>query len=208
MYGFYITRLTLCSKIVEPSEIKFEKGLNIIYGGSDIGKTFIYQCIDYMLGGNEKPKQIKEGKLYQKCELEIVSYNDENNYILERNLNGGDFTLNGKTLYLSNNNHKNTISNFLLDLANMRNKLIRIDKYGNTKKLYVQHLKKYCLVDEDNILIKKSSITGSKDEEQNILKFLITQKDDSHIKSVSSDSKIKNQKAEIIIHQKNTRRDK
>ncbi|WP_372557285.1 AAA family ATPase [Acinetobacter pittii] len=33
--------------------LEFDQGLNIIYGASDTGKTFILQTIDFMLGAKE-----------------------------------------------------------------------------------------------------------------------------------------------------------
>jgi len=61
--GFYIKKLEVLGDEVKPSIIEFRKGLNIIYGASDTGKTFIYECINYMLGDNKVPKiTIEEAK--------------------------------------------------------------------------------------------------------------------------------------------------
>ena len=38
----------------------FHKGLNVITGDSDTGKTYAFQCLNYMLGAEKKPKSIKE----------------------------------------------------------------------------------------------------------------------------------------------------
>ena len=58
--GFFIKSLTVAEEQKELGvTIKFNKDLTIVFGASDIGKTFIYQCIYYMLGSKEEPKRIK-----------------------------------------------------------------------------------------------------------------------------------------------------
>ena len=48
---YYIEELKLYLKNGKTSIIKFGKGLNIIYGESNTGKSMIYNCLDYMMGG-------------------------------------------------------------------------------------------------------------------------------------------------------------
>lgn len=47
---YYIEELKLYLKNGKTSIIKFGKGLNIIYGESNTGKSMIYNCLDYMMG--------------------------------------------------------------------------------------------------------------------------------------------------------------
>ena len=56
--GFQIRRLTLVGRGVPDAEVTFKEGLNVVSGPSDTGKTFIVQCIDYMLGGKDMPEPI------------------------------------------------------------------------------------------------------------------------------------------------------
>jgi hypothetical protein len=44
----------------EPAEFVFNDGLNILWGSSDTGKTFLVQAIDYMLGAGGLPRDIPE----------------------------------------------------------------------------------------------------------------------------------------------------
>ena len=53
--GFQIRQLTLVGRGVPNAEVQFREGLNVVSGPSDTGKTFIVQCIDYMLGGKDLP---------------------------------------------------------------------------------------------------------------------------------------------------------
>ena len=198
-YGFYIKKLTLDGDEVRISCIEFEKGLNIIYGGSDIGKTFIYQCIDFMLGSEKKPKEIKESKGYTRYELIIKTYKGKEHKIY-RDINDNYFLLDDKTtLYSNNNDSKTTISDFLLSLTNMRKKRIKIDKYGDTQNLYFQNLKRYFLLDEDNIIARKSNIAGYKPKDKSTFRFIVTEKDDKNIKKIESNEDIKYKEIEIDL---------
>jgi len=44
----------------EPAEFNFTSGLNILWGSSDTGKTFLVEAIDFMLGGGEELRDIPE----------------------------------------------------------------------------------------------------------------------------------------------------
>ena len=49
----------------EPAEYVFTPGLNILRGSSDTGKRFLFEAIDFMLGGGTKP---------QRQSLNVVGY--------------------------------------------------------------------------------------------------------------------------------------
>jgi hypothetical protein len=44
----------------DPAEFTFTPGLNILWGSSDTGKTFLVQAMDFMLGAGSKLKDIPE----------------------------------------------------------------------------------------------------------------------------------------------------
>ena len=205
-HGFFIKSLTVAEEHKpEGVTIEFNKDLTIVFGASDIGKTFIYQCIYYMLGSKEEPKRIKESKKYSRCVLEIESYKGEI-YLLKRKLNGGNFELfingepNKETLYIDNNKRKGrTISKFLLELVNMREKHFKINKYGQTQELFFQNLRPYFLVNEDDVIVKKSHIIG----QSSIFKFLMTGVDDKKSGEVLSPSIIAEQRRNLDLLYKN-----
>ena len=64
LYGFKINKIIMIGPNKEDAFLDFNVGLNVISGASDTGKTFIFQVIDYMLGGGKTPKQIEEAKGY------------------------------------------------------------------------------------------------------------------------------------------------
>jgi hypothetical protein len=53
MSDFYFKRLTISGSGKEPSSVDFEQGVNIVFGPSDTGKSYIAECIDYMFGADK-----------------------------------------------------------------------------------------------------------------------------------------------------------
>ena len=217
-YGFYIKKLELLGDNVESVSIDFERGLNVIYGPSDTGKTFIFECISYMLGDNEIPKGIPEAKKFNKIKIKIKTYSNKA-YILERSLRGGEFELfdirlNRKTILKSSNNKNSsdeTISKFLLKLSNINFKeILKYKTDGEKQILYFQDLLKYFLISEEVIITKKSPISDkpkrgynpNKTFEENVFKFLITGEDDSNLIIPLKPKDIQNKTGKIEVYEK------
>lgn len=74
-YGFHLSTLSLRGKGKKNAEVTFYQGLNLISGASNTGKTFIFQCIDFIFGGRDVPKNIDERKGYDLVLLELRTYN-------------------------------------------------------------------------------------------------------------------------------------
>lgn len=206
--GFFIKKLELVSNTGEPVSIKFTTGLNVIYGSSDTGKTFIFQCINFMLGGNSLPKPIPESENYDLCRLEIKTYKGER-HILERSLKGGDFNLidnlkKSRELKVSNQSNNETISDFLLNICYMSGKKLRKNAKGVTQKLYFQNLKKFFAIDEVRIVTEDSILTSGqyieKTFDKNTLKYLITSVDDSSIIATLKNENIEYKKGKVELY--------
>ena len=214
-YGFFIKKLWLEGKEVDDAVVTFDKGLNVIYGSSDAGKTFIYQCISYMLGVIKKVKSIPEAKKYTLVKLEIETYKGDI-YVLERALKGGNFNLldikteENRVLLVNNDKRKDdeTISDFLLSLSNLSNKEIRKNADGVKQNLYFQDLAKYFLIDEEKILTEKSPISIKPERnfnpattfEKNVFKFLMSGEDDANIITPLKAKEIQNKTGKIELY--------
>jgi len=59
--SFYIEKLIITGKGKEDSMIEFSDGVNIIYGPSNTGKTYIVKCIDYLFGSKNSPFDLSLG---------------------------------------------------------------------------------------------------------------------------------------------------
>jgi hypothetical protein len=208
-YGFYLKRLSLEGAGQKTAEVVFTRGLNVIYGASDTGKTYIYQCIDYLLGSPNTPKNIPEARSYTLCRLEIQSY-EGSVFYLERNLNGGNIKLKKdnqeltEMLIVKNGQNEKSISDFLLELCNIKSKKIRKNARGETNNLYFQDLKSFFLVDEERIITQKSPIVSEqyieKTFDQNLFKLLLSGVDDSNIIQTLSKDEITNKKGKIELY--------
>ncbi len=214
-YGFFIKRLELSGSNVETKTIQFEKGLNVIFGSSDTGKTFIFQCINYMLGGTTPPKYIPESENYNLVGL-LIETSEGKTYKLERSLKGGNFNLfDENDAFLKDLNeandkrvNKETISSFLLEICNMSNKEIRKNQSGEKQNLYFQDIHKYFLINEEKIITEKSIISEKPERnfnalatfEKNVLKYLITGEDDNSIVSSQKDDSIDFKKGKLELY--------
>src|ERR1051326_4848633 len=73
----------------EPTDYTFASGLNILWGASDTGKTFLALAIDFMLGAGGL-KDIPERVGYDRVLLGITTGNGKD-YTLQRSIDGGSF---------------------------------------------------------------------------------------------------------------------
>jgi hypothetical protein len=211
--SFIITELRITGPNVKPAVINLTAGLNIISGPSNTGKTYIFQCINYMLGGSTIPKKINEVVNYSNCYLEILT-SDDRIVTLKSDLNKGDFHLyecaidaissNRSFTKLSRKNtedNADNVSAYLLDLCNLQGKKLKINAKGKKRNLSFRDLAKLQLIDEVKIITDKSPIvTGqytTETVEKSVLKLLITGIDDSDLIEQLSKDEIKHRKGKL-----------
>ena len=60
MSRFYIKSIAVSGKDRTPSIISFEDGVNIIYGPSNTGKSYVISCINFMFGAEDTPFEKKD----------------------------------------------------------------------------------------------------------------------------------------------------
>jgi hypothetical protein len=175
------------------AELDFKRGLNVIYGASDTGKSFVLESIDFMLGG-QKLKDIPERNGYDQIFLGIETENGET-YTLVRSPDGGQFQLyNGlhkaiphniqSTTLIAKSNSENdeNISTFILEKFNLAHKKIR-KSAKQLQSLSLRNFNHLFIVNEEDIQSVKSPIHGpvivNKTLEYSIFKLLLTGLDDS-----------------------------
>jgi len=210
--GFVIKRLWLTGPDAKPAIVTFTKGLNVISGPSQTGKTFIFQCINYMLGGSAKPKNIREARSYSHCHIELQSGNDL--FELISDLKGGNFELLQRstlpdenetlryTLYRKHNDlDTDNVSQLLLSLCNLSNKKLKENAIGKKRGLSYRDLTKFLMVDETKIITDKSPIlsgqytTGT--VEKSCFRLILTGNDDSDIIEKLSTKEVTHRKGKL-----------
>lgn len=196
MSGIVLRKLSIIGEEREPASITFNKGLNLVSGPSNTGKSYIFDCINYMLGGSEKPEKFKENKGYTKALLEIES--EKKILTLERELTGGDFKLyQGKISEINilepttlKSTHEagalDNISGFLLNLSGFSTPTwLKKNKQNKKYTLSFRNLKNYITVNEERIITKESPAHSGQYQditlEKSLLKLLITGTDDSNL---------------------------
>lgn len=197
--GFQIRRLALIGRGVPNAEVQFREGLNVVSGPSDTGKTFIVQCIDFMLGGKDVPESIPEAAPYETVRLTLNVSEGESDVVLERSIKGGDFKLfiSGQKDRILSPKHsagdKDSLSQYLLGLSSLTERKVRKNKQGATREVSFRDLARLVLVDEETIISKTSPvlsgqhITGT--SESAVFRLLLTGVDDSSLIS-SEDPKV------------------
>lgn len=215
MNGFYIKELVIKGDSVKDARITFKKGLNVINGPSNTGKSFILQCIDYVLGA-ELLKKIKQIKGYEKIFLEIRNFDNDQATTLIRMINGkkiyyylgtiNDF--NKKSIEELKTKHAgdkdDNISKFLLKRIGIdTNKFLVSNVRGTKKTLGFRGIANLSLISETEIISEDKSPVYDSQKTNNtynksIFRYLLTQNDDIKCEEIE-DKKIITAKLEAKI---------
>lgn len=198
----------------EDAFLDFNVGLNVISGASDTGKTFIFQVIDYMLGGGKTPKQIEEAKGYDSIFIEIEDYKC-NIYTLRRDLADGkmykyncSYKLKGKVVPLNiieehSKDNINNISSFLLDLCNSKYKWVVKNQKGIKRSFTYRDFARISLLGEEKIISEESIVLGNNGFQQtsnkNAFRTIITGLEDNCETISNEEKKMNNIKIEAKI---------
>ena len=190
-FGFAIRRLALLGVGKAPAEVTFTRGLNVVAGPSDTGKSFIAQCLDYALGSGDPPKEIPEADGYSSVVLEIEANSDQRVYSLERSVRGGEILCktDGKPDRVLAAKHQggkeDTVSQFLLDLSGLGTKKVRTNDRGATRPLSFRDIARLVIIDEETVITEDSPVLSGqvihKTVESGVFRLLLTGTDDSSI---------------------------
>lgn len=215
MAGYIFKELRLTGENKKDAIVQFKHGLNIISGPSNTGKTFIFDCLDFMLGSSDKLKGIPEIKGYSSIFLEIEA--DDQSYTIETEIkNNNTYKLYRSKINKLNtepeilkrkldSNTKDNLNSFFLNLNKIDNKKIRKNAKGDTISLSYRNVVKFALIDEERIITKESPIVSHytrETEESNTLRFFLTGNDDSSIIKKISSQEIQRRKGKIdLLHE-------
>ncbi len=187
--GFILRRLALSGPGRDTASVEFERGLNVVSGPSDTGKTFIAQCIDFMLGGSRPPKRIPEVEGYDTVLLDIEAVDGER-LSLRRSLSGGAFELTraGETVILKEAHeagNDETVSHLLLSMTGLVGKKVRTNVRGATRTLSFRDVARLAIVGEEEVIAERSPVLSgqhiSKTVESSVFRLLLTGSDDSSL---------------------------
>jgi hypothetical protein len=187
--GFVLRKLSLKGPGVEDARLEFARGLNVIAGPSDTGKTFIVECIDFAMGSGSEPRDIARARSYTSIFLDIEGP-DGTTYAFERGLRGGDIRLSvgpdTRTIAAKHDSGGGeTVSHILLSLCGLEDKRIRTNAQGKTRALSFRDISPLVIVDEESVITKRSPVLSGqyteKTAESSVFRMLLTGTDDSGV---------------------------
>jgi hypothetical protein len=178
-----------------PTLLEFHRGLNIVRGSSNTGKSFLVEAIDFLLGArvtrDENPlRDIDQRVGYDRARLVLRAREDEL-FTLQRSTDGGNFSRFGGSWLSTEPNvearnlaaihaHGNpeTLSTYLLSLIGLEDKYVQKNKRGDTQSLSFRNLVRLVVVQENDIIKKTSPILSGRNTdptvEYSVFKLLLT----------------------------------
>lgn len=206
-----IRHLVFTGTGLNPAELEFCDGSNLIWGASNTGKSFTLKALDFMLGGSTALPDIGERQGYETVCLGI-SIGGVGDFTLSRAAAGGNFMLydglvkappqdkRGRPLGAKHDSKKDgNLSKFLLDQLGFAGRFVAKDAHGEKNSLSFRNLANVLLVDETSIQAERSPIEGGDrgdiSSERSVFRLLLTGTDDSAIVPVSKPKDLKAAKA-------------
>lgn len=194
--GFRLRFLGLFGPHKVPATLTFDSGLNVLYGASDTGKSFVVETIDFMLGGKPPLRDLPERAGYDRAMLGLETLGGEF-YSLVRSIDGGSFRLYSgqfnqppaddvecKVLSeIHSDKPEASLSSFLLGLSGLVAKRIRKNARGDTNSLSFRNMARLMIVTETEITQQRTPLSdgNSVSDTANLSTFrlLLTGTDDS-----------------------------
>lgn len=192
--SFYIKELNVTGNGKKPAIVQFKKGLNIIVGPSNTGKTLIFKCIDYIFGAKYNP--LMEG--YDCISLKIEILNSEitltrhveKNIVLVKSsfecINSGEYKYT-----TGRDDYEASFNSVLLKLINIfeHHEIVKNSNYKK-QSLTWRTFSSAFFINEDSIISEQSPLLPIQYTERtpflSALVFLLTGKDFSSVSSVEA----------------------
>lgn len=206
--GIQLKHLLFTGKGLPPSIVKFDDGLNIVFGGSNAGKSYMLEVLNFLLGGETPQVLTAHGSGYVHALLGLLLPGGRD-VTLRRSRKGGGIELfegapeDGEfgdaiatKLSASHGQGKDgSVSELLLHAIGIENATIARSEVADKSPFSIRHFIPYVLVDEDRMFSKDSPSLINKQAgptlSKNVLRFVLTGKDDSDVTTVPSQDTLK-----------------
>ncbi|MBQ1067327.1 hypothetical protein [Micromonospora sp. D75] len=196
MTSIQVKKLAAIGADQEPAELDFGRGLNVVYGASNTGKTYVFDLINYLLGASDL-KYITESAGYDTGLLSLVSSRSPAGLTLERSIeqsrsaakfrvyDGLQRTGRPRTLSPRHQKSGNDISTLFLAQMGINEGWVRSNDRNETVSLTLRLLSRLFLVSETDIVSEAPpALSGqfiSRTTERSVLKFVLQGDDDSNL---------------------------
>ena len=201
--GLRLRHLTFHGPQRLPSSVSFGPGLNVVFGASNTGKSFIVDTIDFMLGGRGPLRDIPERVGYDRILLAIETLSGDA-FTIQRSTGGGGFMVfegmfstelpkaEGVQLSEAHSDRRaENLSSFLLAKIALSNRRLRKNKRNVTQSLSFRNLARLIIVNEEEIIQQRSPLSDGNytadTANSSAFKLLLTGTDDSSLLTEKSD---------------------
>lgn len=194
MSRFYIKQITVSGDKVQFSEVSFRDGVNIIYGPSNAGKSYIINCINFMFAGD--PPFTKSATGYDTISMLMESDDGYAISMTRKIVDGKNGETGAGTVDVTSNFPaveskeysiaKLEYSDMLLRLMGIKehHEIIATEDFAS-QNLSIRSLLHFFFIDEDNIFGKGTVFDTPKYRKINaslcLLNFLLTNDDSMHL---------------------------
>jgi len=199
-FGFFISELRLKGTGLDDATVPFSRGLSVVAGPSDTGKSLVRDAINFVFGASIPLKGIQERGKYDRVLVEIQSYTGTV-LTFERAWNGGDVllyqapassvvdsTASQLLAWKHDPNSTETVSPVLLELSGLAEYRLRRNLRGETRSISFRDLVEYVLISEERIITIFSPIHSGqyidKTVESSVFRALLTGVDDAAISAL------------------------
>ncbi|MFJ2991237.1 hypothetical protein [Pandoraea sp. NPDC087047] len=150
--------------------VQFYSGANVLAGESDTGKSFLLECINFILGA-ENLKHVEEAAGYTHLAVEFVNSDDEV-ITLERPTDGGglmvyrvpidDISGAGEPIAPTRKGLSKgpDVTSILLPFADINEARLRKNVGGETQRFTIRTIEPLFLIDEVSVIDQHSPVTG------------------------------------------------
>lgn len=200
--GIYIKKLEAHGPGKTPAELILDRGLNVLSGASDTGKSYVFECIDFIFGSKENPKDVEEAAGYNEIRVELHSYEgkvwslsrnfgDPKIYVVAAPLE--DFSKHEqRKLSVKHDSKKDdNLSAFLLDILGLKGKKLKKNARNETEILSFRNCARFSLISENKIITKESPIYSGqvidKTVDEALFRLLLTGKDDDELEEIEDE---------------------
>lgn len=205
--GFYFKELRVVGKKVKPAKLLFNRGLNVLQGASDTGKSYVFNCINYVLGRSKEPDKIKEAEGYDEIRLNLCTYDnsdftiarkfgDSKIYVAKTSIDNYDKVSTDKLNSIHSPKSDDNISYFLLSLIGLEGKKLSVNSRNDKRPISFRDITNLCLINEELIISKNSPIYSgqfvNKTVEESVFKLILSGKDDDELESLENPKIYKN----------------
>jgi len=195
-----LRRIKVIGPKVEPAELSFGPGLNVVQGSSNTGKSHLLALIDFAFGARSKPTAPPEGMSYDSL-LATVEISSHGMFTICRSLKGGKIKIvegqadtfpSEKEGLLVGDRHGDgkSLSEWFLDKLNLEQPRIRKNARGELRDLSFRDLVHLALISETKIQSELSPIEGGqyglRTAELCAFKFVLTGDDDSSLEGLAA----------------------